>query len=197
MEPADAGGEDRAEASGIDADRIDAAGLLECLGRGRDCELLDTVGAARLFRIVEVRGGIPVVDGDRLTVGDPGTEQATPERRAPDSGGGDDAETRDCDSTAAAGTARGDDVVGLLDRLDAFEFFLRYRHVEFLFERHHELDEVEAVGIEVVTEVGLGHDGALLDGQHLDGALAEAGKQFWVHGVLLVGGCCSVAHRTG
>ena len=54
-----------------------------------------------------------------------------------------------------------------------------------------------ATRIEVVTEVGLGHDGALLDGQHLDGALAETGKQFWVHGVLLVGGCCSVAHPIG
>jgi hypothetical protein len=35
--------------------------------------------------------------------------------------------------------------------------------------------------------VRLGDDGALLDGEHLDGALAETGEQFLIHGLLLVG----------
>ena len=42
MEPADAGAEDRAEASGIDADRIDAAGLLDVIV-GDEAELVTVI----------------------------------------------------------------------------------------------------------------------------------------------------------
>ena len=54
--------------------------------------------------------------------------------------------------------------------------------VELLLERHHELDEVEAVGVEIVAELGVGRHLVLRDREHLDGALAEAGEQFLIHG---------------
>src|SRR5438132_561286 len=43
----------------------------------------------------------------------------------------------------------------LADGLDALEVLLRYRDVEALLEGHDELDEVEAVGVEVLLEPGL------------------------------------------
>ena len=103
MQSTDTGGEDRAEPGGIDADRVDSARLFERFSGSSDGELLDSVGAARLLGVVEVGGGIPVVDRERLSARDTGTEQSVPERRAPDAGGGDDAETRDRDPTAASG----------------------------------------------------------------------------------------------
>jgi hypothetical protein len=75
----------------------------------------------------------------------------------------------------------GDQVVGLADRLDALELFLGHLDPELLLERHHELDEVEAVGVEVVPELGLGRDVFLVDREHLDGALAKASEQFLIH----------------
>src|SRR4051812_31942116 len=41
-----------------------------------------------------------------------------------------------------------------LDGLDAFELGLVHADVELLLERHDELDEVETVGVEVVSELG-------------------------------------------
>src|SRR5687767_11983330 len=47
---------------------------------------------------------------------------------------------------------------GVADRDDGFGGVIRDLDVEFLLERHHELDGVEAVGAEIVDEVGvLGH----------------------------------------
>ena len=75
-----------------------------------------------------------------------------------------------------------DEVVGGLDGLDAFEVFFGDFDVELLFERHHELDQVEAVCIEIVAEFGVQDNSALLDREHFDGALAEACEQFFIHG---------------
>ena len=47
-----------------------------------------------------------------------------------------------------------DEVVGLADGLDALELLLVDGDVELLFERHDQLDEVEAVGVEVVARSG-------------------------------------------
>ena len=62
VQAADAGGEDRAEAGRVDADRVDAAGLGERLGRRGDGELLDAVGAPRLLRRRVPRRRVPVGD---------------------------------------------------------------------------------------------------------------------------------------
>src|SRR5690349_24892984 len=94
---------------------------------------------------------------------------------------------RPCGCISRASELAGDQVVRLADGLDAFQLLLRDRDVELLLERHHELDEVEAVGVEVVTEAGLGHDLVLGDREHLDGALLETTEQFLIHGGLLVG----------
>src|SRR5215207_10630700 len=81
----------------------------------------------------------------------------------------------------------GDQVVGLADRLDPLQLLLGDGDVELLLEGHDELDEVEAVGVEVVAEAGLGHDLVLGHGEHLDGALLETTEQFLIHdGLLLV-----------
>src|SRR5687767_14526915 len=45
-----------------------------------------------------------------------------------------------------------DEVEGGADGLDALQLLLFHGHVELLLERHDELDEVEAVGVEVVGE---------------------------------------------
>ena len=48
-----------------------------------------------------------------------------------------------------AALERRHEVVGVLDGLDAFELFLGHLDLELFLERHDELDEVEAVGVEV------------------------------------------------
>src|SRR5690606_37259179 len=82
----------------------------------------------------------------------------------------------------------GDQLVGLADGLDALELLTGDLDAELLLERHHELDEVEAVGVEVVAELGVGHHLVLGDRQHLDGTALEAGEQFLIHGSLLWSG---------
>ena len=72
----------------------------------------------------------------------------------------------------------GDEREGLADRVDALEIAFGNLDAELLLECHHQLDQVEAVGVEVVAELRLGHDGGLVDGEHLDGALLEAGEKF-------------------
>ena len=62
-----------------------------------------------------------------------------------------------------------DQVEGLADGLDALELVLLDGDVELVLEGHHELGEVEAVGVEVVGEAGLLGDLVGLDGQHLHG----------------------------
>mgnify|MGYP000523646359 CR=1 FL=1 len=42
--------------------------------------------------------------------------------------------------------------------LDAFEFFFRHRHVEFLFERHDEFNRIERVSAQIVDKRGGRHD---------------------------------------
>ena len=65
-----------------------------------------------------------------------------------------------------------------------FEFLLGNLDAELLLERHHELDEVEAVGVEVVTELGVGCDLVFGHRQHLDGALLEAGEQLLIQRIV-------------
>jgi hypothetical protein len=90
-----------------------------------------------------------------------------------------------------------DQFVCLGHRFDAFELLFRYLDPELLLECHDELDEVEAVGLEIVTEAGLGYDLLLRNREHLDGALLETGEQFLIHGGSLGVGreCGSVAGR--
>src|SRR4051812_30700035 len=87
----------------------------------------------------------------------------------------------------AASELRSDEVEGLLDGLDAFELGLVDGDVERLLEGHHQFDQVEAVGLEVVAEAGIRGDllGRYL--QHVDGAgleLLEGG--FVVHLLILL-----------
>src|SRR4051794_25815790 len=61
----------------------------------------------------------------------------------------------------------------LADRRHAFEIFFRHLDVEALLEAHHELDQVEAVGVEVLLEArGLG-DRAGVHGEHFRGNLLD------------------------
>src|SRR4051794_11725927 len=56
---------------------------------------------------------------------------------------------------------------------DTLELVLGHLNVELLLEAHHELDEVEAVGLEVLLEPGLLSDLRGLHREHLDGDLAH------------------------
>src|SRR3954471_13417582 len=80
-----------------------------------------------------------------------------------------------------------DEVEGLTDGRDALELLFLDRDVDLFFEVHHELNEVEAVGIEIVGEVRLDSD--LVDwlAQAVGRRLAEALEQLVPHGVVLLG----------
>ena len=67
MQPADAGGEDGAEAAGFDTDRVEAAGLLERLGGCGQGELFDAVCTSGLLRVLEEGGRVPVLDFERAS----------------------------------------------------------------------------------------------------------------------------------
>ena len=60
------------------------------------------------------------------------------------------------------------------------------RDVELLLERHHQLDEVEAVGVEVVAEAGLGRDLLLGTASTSTAQALEPLEEFSLHGGLLV-----------
>ena len=60
--------------------------------------------------------------------------------------------TRRCGDARAPSELGGDELVRLADGLDALELGLVDGDAEGLLERHHELDEVEAVGVEVVAK---------------------------------------------
>ena len=57
----------------------------------------------------------------------------------------------------------------MADGRDAFEVVFGHFDVEALLETHHELDEVEAVGVEVFLEASRFGDLVGLDTQHFDG----------------------------
>ena len=75
-------------------------------------------------------------------------------------------------------------------RLDALELFFGHDDSELLLECHDEFDEVEAVGIEIVAELGVGLHGIWLHREHLDGAFLKSGEQFLIHGFLHVEWVC-------
>ena len=120
----------------------------------------------------------------------PGPSRPVPEGVTADAARGDDAEPGDRDPAALRlhGATRACRRPGRRPgrRSRSLELLLGDLDVELLLERHHQLDEVEAVGVEVVAELGLGHDLVLGDRQHLDGALLEPAEQFLIHGWLLV-----------
>src|SRR5690242_18322560 len=80
-----------------------------------------------------------------------------------------------------------DEVEGLTDGRDALELLFFDGDVELLFEVHHQLDEVEAVRIQIVREARLEFD--LVDwlAQAVGRRLAEALEQLVTHGVVLLG----------
>ena len=92
-QPADAGGEDRAEAGRVDAE---VTGLVERLGGGGDGELLHAVGAARLLGRRRTTGWdpSPATSIERPDVM-PGPEEALPERLLADAARGEHAEPGD------------------------------------------------------------------------------------------------------
>jgi hypothetical protein len=150
---ADAGGDQTPRAGGR---RRSGRRPVERLGGGGQGELGEAVGAAGLLRVVEVRRRIEVVDRRSPPVGR--AEQARPERVDADAARRDDAEAGDGDPAAAAASELGDLTrsKACADGLDALELLLLDGDVELLLERHDQLDQVEAVGVEVVGEAGLG-----------------------------------------
>jgi hypothetical protein len=66
-----------------------------------------------------------------------------------------------------------DEIEGLTDGRDAFQFFFRHLDAEFFFESHDELDKVEAVGFEVFFETGVTGDLGCINRQQLNSALGE------------------------
>src|SRR5687768_14391546 len=69
---------------------------------------------------------------------------------------------------------------GLPNGVYSFELLLFDVDVELFFERHDELDEVEAVGVEVVGELGLQLDLRVFDRQDFDRAALEALEQILI-----------------
>src|SRR5436309_16106760 len=57
---------------------------------------------------------------------------------------------------------------GVLDRLDLLGVLVADLELEFLFERHHQLDLVERVGAQTINEGGCGGHFVLVDAQLLD-----------------------------
>src|SRR5436305_13828622 len=72
-----------------------------------------------------------------------------------------------------ASELRGDQNERLLNGLDSFELCLVDGHIEGLFERHDQLDEVEAVSVEVITKSCRWGDLLGVDLQYFNGALLE------------------------
>ena len=133
---------------------VELAGLLERLGGGGHGELREAVGAARLLGVVEARRRVEVVDGAGWP--SPGLdEQARPRtRRVPMP---QRRQRRRCPVTA---TRRRPSIRACeLTRSSAWPTVSTpssssssTADVELLLERHHQLDQVEAVGVEVVGE---------------------------------------------
>src|SRR4051794_33649623 len=71
-----------------------------------------------------------------------------------------------------------DEVDRLADGADVLEVFFGYRDVEALLEAHDQLDQVEAVGVEVFLEAGVFHDGVGVHAQHLDRDFTQCGEDF-------------------
>jgi hypothetical protein len=71
-----------------------------------------------------------------------------------------------------------DEVDRLADGAHVLEVFLGHGDVEALLEAHDQLDEVEAVGVEVFLEAGVLDDRVGLDAQDLDRDLAECSEDF-------------------
>ena len=171
---------------------LDLAGLLQGLVRGRHQELGEGVGATRLLGTLEVP--VRVEPGDAALAHGRRAAQSLEIRLDADPGRRHDAGAGDRHPPVAGLLIRAphqschqsfdvDQLEGLGDGGHALELLLVDVHVELLLEGHHQLDDVEAVGIEIVGEVGLGNDVGLLDRQHLDCALPEALEGFVVHGV--------------
>src|SRR5439155_2969262 len=92
---------------------------------------------------------------------------------------------RACESrrfTMLRSRLRGDfghhEVDGLADGADVLEILFGHRNVEPLLEPHHEFDEVEAVGVEILLEAGVLDDRVGIDAQHLDRDLSQCGECF-------------------
>ena len=67
-----------------------------------------------------------------------------------------------------------DEVDGVADGLDLLGGIVGNLDAEFLFERHHQFDGVEAVGAQIVDELGVFLDLRRFDAQMLDDDLLNA-----------------------
>ena len=103
---------------------------------GRKGELFDAIGTPRFFRVGEIWLRIPVGQLDGLCTANAGPEQPLPEHLLADAARRDDTVSRDGDSVTrplhwGALLGLGDDEVeGLADGGDAFEFLLGYFDAE-------------------------------------------------------------------
>src|SRR5438067_923293 len=130
-------------------------------------ESLDLTGdAARQILRVEARDGpYATLAGDRRL---PRLLRADPQRGDQPDAGDDDSAFDSVHASLNGSRGSGkppaaarlflvlvDEVDGVLDGLDVLGFLVRDLHLELLFHRHHQLDDVEGVGAEVLDEGGL------------------------------------------
>ncbi len=101
VQPADARGENGAEAPTIDGDGVDATNLIECFARRSECKLLDAVSPPSLLGPFEVRSAVPIVEHDGPTDGRGRTIQTVPEIAGPDASRSNDTQASDGDPAAA------------------------------------------------------------------------------------------------
>jgi hypothetical protein len=101
VESTNAGGEDRAESACVDTDGVNAADVIEGLASRSERKLLDAVGAARLLRTIEVRGGVPIFEHDGPAPGRGRAVQTGPKIFGPDAGRSNDTQASDGDPTVA------------------------------------------------------------------------------------------------
>jgi len=71
-----------------------------------------------------------------------------------------------------------DEVGGLADGADTLELLLGDGDVELFLDGHHELDQIEAVGVEIVFEAGVLGDERTLDAEDLHGSIGDLVEDF-------------------
>jgi len=78
-----------------------------------------------------------------------------------------------------------DELDYVLDLLQSFSFIIGDLDVEFLFNGHDHLDDIQAVGTKVVSEMGFGRDLGFLDTELLHDDTLEFSVNLFVHNITL------------